>query len=389
MDGWRDRTKREEKAFSAKGVWTFSQKTKLTLRGEYQDKRIQQPGSISEAEYDESWRQADVYDAYEDTQFTTLSGIYEHQFSDKLSTKISYSARKTETDGPTALSYKSGFVDDEYMDHNLALESHWKFDPMMSKLIVGADIQHSDVNETSKAWTSDVSTTPGAVEKEWDLLAEVVSPFTQVQFSPVDWAEVTLGARYDHIDYKGEDKFGTKGTLESKYTNVSKKAGISLALNENNSLWFGYGEGFMAPSRSRLFASTAYFARGKWNSYNADPDLDPETAENYSIGLRGATTDGMLGYDMTLYHTEIEDMVVGVDRGGANRVYVNAGEVRGKGLEAAFHFAPLDNLRFDATYTYADHEYTDFVDAGTNYSGNDLSSSPLHHVNARVTYSPS
>ncbi len=388
VDGWRDRTGREEKAFSAKGVWNFSSKTKLTLRAEHQDKRVEQPGSLSETQYHADWRQADVNDAYEDTQFTTLSGVYEHQFNDTVSTKISYSARKTDTDGPTALSYKSGYVDDEYMDHNLVLESHWRFAPWSSKLVVGADLQHSDVNETSKAWTSDVSTTPGAVEKEWDLLAEVVSPFTQIQFSPVDWAEITLGARYDDIEYTGKDQFGSLGKIESNYSNVSTKAGVSFALNESNSLWFGYGEGFTVPSRSRLFTSETYFARGKWNSYNSDPDLDPETADNYSIGLRGATSDRMFGYDMTLYYTEIEDMVVGVDRGGADRIYVNAGEVRGKGLEAAFHFAPVNNLQFDAAYTYADHEYTDFVDAGTDYSGNDVSSSPLHHINARVTFTP-
>lgn len=387
LDGWRDRTSRDEKAFTAKGVWTFSPETRLTLRGEYQDKRLEQPGSISKAEYDTDWRQADVYDAYEDTQFTTLSGIYEHQFSDKINTRVSYSARKTYTEGPTALSYKTGFVDDEYMDHNLAFESHWKFDPWSSKLAAGADLQHSDVNETSKAWTSDVSTSPGAVESNWDLLAEAVSPFAQYQFSPVDWAEVTVGARYDHIEYTGTDLFGSKGTLKSKYTNVSTKAGVSFTLNENNSLWAGYGEGFVVPSRSRLFTSSASFA-GSWRGYNADPDLKPETAENYSIGLRGITDGGMFGYDVTLYHTDIKDMVVGVDRGGADRVYVNAGKVRGKGMEAAINFSPMDNLRFDAAYTYADHKYVDFVDSGTDYTGNTLSSSPLHHLNARVTFTP-
>ncbi len=388
LDGWRDRTGREEKAFSAKGVWTLSQKSKLTLRAEYQDKRIEQPGSILEAEYDADWRQADVYDAYEDTQFTTLSGVYEHRFSERVRTKISYSARKTDTDGPTALSYKSGYVDDEYMDHNLVLESHWTFDPMLSKLIVGADMQHSDVTETSKEWESDVSTSPGPVEKDWDLLAEVVSPFTQLQFSPVEWAEVTLGARYDHVDYQGKDQFGTKGTLEAKYTNVSKKAGVSFVLNERNSLWLSYSEGFMVPSRTRLFTSTAYYSRGRWWGYNANPDLDPETAKNYSVGLRGVTRNKMLGYDITLYYTDIEDMVVGVDRGGSDRVYVNAGEVEGKGVEAAFRFTPMEKLRFDVAYTYADHEYSDFVDRGIDYTGNTVSSSPLHHLNARVVFTP-
>ena len=388
LDGFRERTSRKEKAVSGKGVWTITDESKLTVRVEYQDKLIDQPGSLSQEEFDADWGQATINDAYEDTQFSTLSGTYEHQLSDTISTKVVYSGRKTVTSGPTALSYKSGYVDDDYMDHNLVLESHWNFIAGSSKLIAGADIQHSDVNETSLGWKTNISTTPGVAKKDWDLLADVASPFTQLQFSPVDWAQVTIGARFDKVKYTGTDLLGTLGVLESEYSNLSTKAGVSFTISENDRLWFSYGEGFMVPSRSRLFTSIATMRRGRWSGYFSDPDLKPESATNYSIGFRGTINDDLFGYDLTLYSTDIEDMVVGVDRGGNNRVYVNAGEVHGEGLEAAFNYRPMDNLRFAAAYTYADHQYTDFVDGGTIYTGNTLSSSPLHHLNARVTYTP-
>ena len=184
------------------------------------------------------------------------------------------------------------------------------------------------------------------------------------------------------------------GTLESEFKNLSKKAGVSFAVNDNTSLWFGYGEAFVAPSRSRLFTSKAKYSTwsGTYSGYNADPNLDPETAQNYSVGLRGTLAKGVFGYDLTLYHTDIKDMVVGVDRDQGDplvdRVYVNAGEVRGQGLEASFYVKPNEMLRFDAGYTFAVNKYTDFVDQGVDYTGNYLSASPLHHLNARVTVTP-
>ncbi len=402
-DGWRDRTAKEEKALSAKGVWQASPDTKLTVRGEYQEKWDEQPGSLKAKEYEANWRQATITDAYEDNRFITLSGSLEHQFSDTASGKIDYSARKSNAEGPTALSYKSGYIDEESIDHNLAAQYQRKFDFLSSKLVVGSDLQYSDLREKSYQWENHVNTQPGPLETDWNLLAIAGSPFAQYQFSPVKWAEITLGGRYDYIEYTGTDKrpddntpdeeYENKGTLESEFRNLSKKAGVSFALNEDQTLWLGYGEAFVAPSRSRLFTSSVtYSTRGGYSGYNADPNLDPETAKNYSVGLRGTLAEGVFGYDLTLYHTDIANMVVGVDRDEGNplvdRVFVNAGEVQGQGLEASFYVKPNDMLRFDAAYTYAVNKYTDFVDQGTDYSGNYVADSPLHHLNARVTVTP-
>lgn len=403
-DGWRDRTAKEEKAISAKGVWQASPDTKVTIRGEYQEVFDEQPGSLSSEEFKENWRQAMVKDAFSDESYATISGSLEHQFSEMSNAKIAYSGRLSTNEGPTALSYKSGYVDEESIDHSLLTQYQRKFDYLSSKLVVGTDLQYSDNRETSYEWENHVSTEPGDLDSDWDLLALTGAPFAQLQFSPVKWAEITLGGRYDYITYTGTDKrpddfsprggYENKGKLESEFQNLSKKAGVSFAVNDKTTLWLGYGEAFVAPSRSRLFTSTTKFSNwsGSWSGYNADPNLDPETAKNYSVGLRGTLAEGVFGYDLTLYHTDIKDMVVGVDRDQGDpevdRVYVNAGEVRGQGLEASFYVKPNDMIRFDAGYTFAVNKYTDFVDAGTDYTENYLSASPLHHLNARLTVTP-
>ncbi|MEJ2117959.1 MAG: TonB-dependent receptor, partial [Alphaproteobacteria bacterium] len=363
----------------------------VTLRGEYQEVLDEQPGSLTSEEFEENWRQAMVKDAYSDESYATISGSLEHQFSEMSNAKIAYSGRKSTNEGPTALSYKSGYVDEVSIDHSLLAQYQQKFGYLSSKLVVGTDLQYSDNREKSYVWdTGDAE--HGPLNKDWNLLAITGAPFAQLQFSPVKWAEVTLGGRYDYINYTGTDKFGDKGELEAEFQNLSKKAGVSFAVNDKTTLWFGYGEAFVAPSRTYLFSSTASYSNytHNYSGYNADPNLDPETAKNYSVGLRGTLAKGVFGYDVSLYHTDIKDMVVGVDRGGGldGRVYVNAGNIRGQGLETSFYVKPNDMLRFDAGYTYAINKYTDFVDGDNDYTGNYVVSSPLHHLNARVTVTP-
>jgi outer membrane receptor protein involved in Fe transport len=163
----------------------------------------------------------------------------------------------------------------------------------------------------------------------------------------------------------------------TEFTKVSPKAGITFDLGGEQNLWLSYGQGFVVPSRTYLFIGS----RG----YDPNPDLDPEKAENYEIGLRGRLMGSRLIYDITVYRTDIKDMLVADDE---IKLYVNAGEVRVQGVETAIGCALGDHWRFDIAHTYADNEYIDFINGRNDYSGNTLKASPEHHLNARATWMP-
>ncbi len=381
LDGWQDRSVQTEKNFTAKGVWQASEATKVTLRGEYQDIYSESPGGLTQAEFDTDWRQAHNPNVYTNNEYLTLSGMVEHRIDDVSKFKLSYAMRKSYFDGETSYGGPSDNVD---VDHNMALQYDRDLAFLSSKWTLGSDLQYSDSNDIK------LDVIGGTMTEHWHTNAKVASPFTQWRFSPLDWMEVSLGARYDNIHYTGVDLESNNDEQSSSYGNISKKAGITFKLNEKNSLWLSYGEGFVVPSSTYLYKQTVTVRGGRPSGYYADPNLEAEKAVDYSIGLRGSLMDGMFGYDTAIYHTTIKDMVVGVDRGGAltNRVYTNAGEVKGSGVETELHFVPTDWVRFDVAHTYADHYYSDFVDSGTDYTGNQLSASPLHHINGRVTVSP-
>jgi iron complex outermembrane receptor protein len=220
----------------------------------------------------------------------------------------------------------------------------------------------------------------------WDLTAKGFSPFFQYEISPTDRLRFTVGGRSDRIKYSAVGVTTTDNYDESKtFSSFTPKAGVTFKLNEDNSLWLSYGEGFVVPSRTYLFVGG--YDRTLRRPIAANPNLEPETAKDLEIGLRGdiQVMERNLSYDLALYRTDIEGMVVTDD---IALTYVNAGLVRVQGLEAALSFKPMEDWRVDMAYTYADNKYIDFETSGVSYSGNTLASSPKHHLNARVTWMP-
>jgi outer membrane receptor protein involved in Fe transport len=377
-EGAQDRTASDRKQLSGKLLFAPSDNSMLTMRAEYLDVYQENPGDLTPAQYDEDWLQAGVDDAYNDEQAKTLSAKYELDLTNHSGIEISYGVRDSQSEGPPSFSPTGGFSSRDVTNHNMVGLYRHRLETMDSSFIVGADLLRS----TSDSDTYTDRDTSSSIAQHWEVTANNTSPFAQYEFSPLDKILVSLGARYDRIRYSAEGYKVSRGVTSEydesiTYSNTSPKAGVTYKLDEDNSLWFGYGQGFVAPSRTYLFVGS----RG----YDANPDLDPEKAENFEIGFRGQHRAANLSYDFALYHTTIEDMLVADD---AVSKYVNAGEVRVKGLETMLSWKPLKRLRFDLTHTYADNEYLDFISGTNDYSGNTLAYSPKHHIDLRTIWTP-
>ncbi len=377
-DGWQDRTDNERKQFSSKLLYTPDIDVAYTFRVEYLDLYQENAGSLTQTQYEEDWRQAPVSDAYNDEQSLSGTFKYERDLSSHSGIELSYGIRNTEAEGPPSYSATGGFSSSDVTNQNLVALYRHDYDWYASQLIVGVDLLHSD--SLSKSYSerdpsSDIS-------QAWDVTAITRSPFFQYELSPKPWLHLSLGARYDHIGYAADGYKVSHGVTADydesiSFSHLSPKAGATFDLNARNSIWVGYGQGFVVPSRTYLFVGS----RG----YDPNPDLEPEKATNYEIGLRGKTEEGWLNYDITLYHTKIADMLVADDN---IDLYVNAGEVLVKGLESTVGMVPAKEWRIDLTHTYAVNKYLDFVSGTDDYSGHTMSASPKHHIDARLTWTP-
>ncbi len=378
FEGPQDRTENERKQVSGKLLFEVSDDSLLTMRAEYLDTYLEDPSSLTQAQYEEDWMQAAVEDAYTDTQAKSFSTKYEHDLSEQAGIEISYGVRNTESEGPPSFNATGGFSSSDVTNHNVVALYRQNLETLDSLFIVGTDLLRSSSDSDTYA----ERTTSSSIAQHWDVVANNTSPFTQYEFTPIEKVRVSLGARYDRIRYSAEGYTVSRGrTTEyddsTTFSHTSPKAGVTYKLDDKNSLWFGYGQGFVVPSRTNLFVGS--------RDTDPNPDLKPEKAENYELGFRGEFRPAKFSYDFTLYHTNIKDMLVTDDE---LEKYVNAGEVRVQGLETMLGWKPFKGLRFDLSHTYADNEYVDFVDGTNDYGGNTLAYSPKHHIDLRAILMP-
>lgn len=376
--GPQDRTAMDRKATSGKLVYDLDDDTSFSARLEYLETFEETPGSLDQDEYNEDWQQAGIDDAFSDTRSTTAVFAFETGLGENSNLDIKYSIRDKFNAGMPSYNTSADYGESDVIAENLVATFSHNFDFLDSRLIVGVDLQESDTD--SRTYTARSADSSVDLSSSYDVLAEVSSPFFQYEFSPIDRMRVTFGARKDEVTYGSKRKDGAIDK-ETEFSSTSPKIGFTFDLDESNSFWFGMSEGFVVPSTSNLFTSTRTVP---------NPDLLPEEAKNIEIGVRGSLFDSMLKYDVALYDTKIENMIVTEDIAG-DETYVNAGEVEIKGVETSLSFQPVDFLRFDAAHTYAKNKYLDYKassDLDDDYSGNYLSYSPLHHLNARATWMP-
>ena len=214
--------------------------------------------------------------------------------------------------------------------------------------------------------------------------------FAQSVLSLSSAIDLTLGVRYEEIEsasnFVGLDSNdGIAG--RASFDDIAPKLGITFQLNDEHMFWLGLSEGFLAPAPDDLF-----------DAEEGDANLEPEEATNIELGFRGAI--GSFSYNTSIYHTEIENYLFTQEiqvlgNGGEledRETTSNAAQVTVKGIESVFEYEFSEKWRVGATHTYAKNEFDSFVQstvgADDDFTGNQLSRSPEHHLNVRIAWLP-
>jgi len=169
--------------------------------------------------------------------------------------------------------------------------------------------------------------------------------FLQDDFSLLKDLQLVLGLRFDdHSDFGNE---------------FSPRVSMIYAFNQDLRVKASYGEGFRAPSLYELYVDT----ENSKGDVIANPDLNPESAKSFDIGLEGEWKKFM--GKLTLFRNNIEDMIYKRPTGnyrmqGSKKVLeyalINLEDAVTQGIEAEITFRLTPNLRLSATSTYIDSE---------------------------------
>jgi iron complex outermembrane receptor protein len=193
---------------------------------------------------------------------------------------------------------------------------------------------------------------------------------------------LTVGLRYDEIEYEVEDKFLSDGDDSATRTldEVSPMIGVLYAPTDSANLYATISTAFEAPTTVEL---TNPSGTGGFN-----PNVDPQLATNYEVGIKGTLAERNR-YELALFSIDVEDELIPYDVGGRD-IYQNAGQSSRKGLEFSFASEPVDGLRLMVSYTYSDFEFDRFIDDnGNDHSGNKIPGIPENMFRGEVAYTHS
>ena len=213
----------------------------------------------------------------------------------------------------------------------------------------------------------DVTTSAVYVEDAWDITRNL---------------GLTLGARYDDVDYEVTDRTGGGGSGRADFTQFSPMAGLLWSIGPGMKLYGNISRAFDPPTTTEL--------ANPEGSSGFNQNLDPQTATNYELGMKGLLVD-RARYELALFQIDVRDAIVPFELAGSGQSFFeNAGRSTHRGLEAALSMELLPGLTASATYTWSDFTFDEFrgVD-GEVFDGNRIPGIPEHLFNIDLAWSHS
>lgn len=244
--------------------------------------------------------------------------------------------------------------------------------PIAHAVTVGADLFSDDVD------TRDVPGGTGAVSTPSGKRT-VYGAFLQDEMAFADWLKLTGALRFDGYDFDGDDADGD--AVKGDGTRLSPKLAVGVTPFEGTAargleLYGSYAEGYRAPSITETLVSGPH----PGFVFLPNPDLKPETAHNFEVGVNFRRDDLFTAGDALRlkagwFHNSVDDFIDGrigfVPGTGLTYQYQNVSSATLQGVELE---ASYDMGRAFAGLTYA---HTDGEDDDT---GEALGSVPADKV---------
>ncbi len=172
------------------------------------------------------------------------------------------------------------------------------------------------------------------------------------------------------------------------YGNIlSPRISLNYRYYRSNSLFMTISHGFSPPALDETLTPDGFI----------NPEIKPERSWNIEGGLRGNLVNHRLFYDINIYSMRVSDLLVAERVAEDAWIGKNAGESLHRGLEVELQMVILSRdeealdswwkpaeLTFSPNYTFNNFRFTDFIDDGTDHSGNLLPGIPGSVFNAGI-----
>ena len=393
--GWRDGT--EYNRQSATLRWDRDAGAS-TLRTSLTYSRIDQSTAGTSALPEELYRTAPRTNltpiSYRDVQAVRASAAWERVRGGTLLSVTPFARWNSMEMLPNwSLTYDPAISSVGHASAGALLKVRHEFAPLRLRALGGVDIDYSPGTRTEWQVNAErvggvfTDFTRGDVIYDYDVAFHSVSPWLQLEAQPLPNVRIVTGLRYDRIGYDYDNALGALQTGAHRrpestgvsYDHLSPKAGIVWAPVDEFRVYGSYGHGFRVPSEGQLF---------RQGRAERTIDLDPVRADNVEVGAAGVL-GSLVSYDVAVYHMRKRDDLLTFTHTDGSTETMNAGQTLHRGVEAGLAVALPADLRLDAGFAIARHEYVHWEPrAGEALDGSTMESAPERTGNVGLTWSP-
>lgn len=242
---------------------------------------------------------------------------------------------------------------------------------MSPRLTAGADLQR--MRDDRQNFVSNAGQRTAVVLLDQREKVTELGPFAQLHWSPNPQLLLSVGARYDWVRFDVADRFLADGDDSGAKTMAaaSGNVGLSWSLNDRFVPYLNVSTSFETPTTTELVNKPD-------GTGGINPELGPQRAVNYEIGVRGRP-DPRVTYSVAAFLGRVKDAIVQQAEVGGRAFFRNAGRTHNDGAEVGVSVSPLTGLTLNGAYTYAHYRFADYTLAdGTVLDGNRLPGVPEH-----------
>jgi len=387
LDGYRDHATYRNDLFNSKFRFDIDETTSLTVLVNAVDSpTADDPGGLTAREVADNPRQAAPrnlqYNAGESLQQQTLGIAFRKTFSRgrELLLRNYYVQRDFVNRLPFDVNSngQGGSVDLDRKFAGIGAQYGWATDwgGRSGRLIIGVDY---DAQRDHRLRFANNQGVVGALTTDQDENVTTTGLFAQQAVDLTERLALTLGGRFDIVDYRVLARSDPAGSGERTFREFSPMLGFNWAIQESLRVYGNVSTSFDPPATTEL--ANPFGASG------FNPEIDSQTATNYELGLKGLVS-GRLRYELAAFHIDVRDEIVPFElEGSGQSFYRNAGRSTHEGLEALAAVELVPGLTGTATYTWSDFRFDEFREpGGAVFDGNRIPGIPEHLFNLALDW---
>ena len=378
IDGYRDHSEFENTQLNARFESTLSASSSLLTTVHHTDQPLaRDPGGITaeDAEVDPTQARAAnlAFDAGEALKQTRIGLRYKTEPGEdrELSARVYHSVR----DFSNKLPFQDGGMvklDRSFSGAGLKYTVEGDLWEKQNRVLLGIDLDRQD---DDRSRFDNLQGETGAQTLEQNELVTSLGVFLQNETRLNEVAELTVGVRYDEVDFDVDDRFLGDGddSGEIDFDQFSPMAGISIKRGDDTRLYATVSTAFETPT-------TTEFANPSGGGFNQS--LEPQKSTNYEVGIK--TSGDRFRLEAALFHIDVENELTPFELPSqpGRTFFENAGASSRDGLELSYSRALVPQLRFTMAYTYSDFVFDRFTDANGNvFDGNRIPGIPRNLLN--------